>query len=156
MELDESYSYQLQYWFLVGPWQGSFAPPEPVPAAPVAPQPLGCGAIPPSPSGDSRLGTSPCTGSAAGPWGWSSQRTSRGTSGHGPPLPAGVRTLQHTGSRAGLLPRPRFRDTHHGRDGGCRSSPMAPPFPSSPNVCATYSCPWKIYGAAVSISPALY
>jgi len=133
-----------------------FASPESVPTAPAAPQPCGHGAIPPSPSCASRLGTSPCTASAAAPWGWSSQRTSRGTAGHRPRLPAEAWTLSTAGRRAGLLPRPHSRDTRHGRDGGCRSSPTAPPLPSSPNVCATSSCPRKIYRAAVSISPALY
>lgn len=69
---------------------------------------------------------------------------------------ARISSPRRSGSGAGLLLHPRSRDTRHGWDGGCRSSPTAPPFPSSPNVCATYSCPWKIYGAAVSISPALY
>lgn len=40
MELDERNSYELQYWFLVGPWQGGFASPGSIPTAPVAPQPL--------------------------------------------------------------------------------------------------------------------
>lgn len=44
---------------------------------------------PSQPSCDSRLGTSPGTASAGAPWGWSSQRTFRRTSGHGSPPPAG-------------------------------------------------------------------
>lgn len=105
---------------------------------------------PTSSSCDSGLGTSPCTAASAAPWGCSSQGTD--ISGDFRAESSSPRSMLG----AGLVLRPCSRDTHRGQDGGCRSSPAAPPFPSSPNVCTTYSCPWQIYGAAVSISPALY
>lgn len=132
MELDGSYRYELQFWLLVGPGQGSFASPGSVPAASVAPQPLGQIQRPlglweqQHGATQASLGTSPCTVSAAAPGDGAARGHLRGL--------RPWSSFPRTGSRAGLLP----RDTSHGGMGDVGQAPQPLRFlPAQPCVQPT-------------------